>query len=350
MAGDSRDATDRTVEPTTRAAGFIKTAIAILGETGRTDFTVQEVVTRSKTSLRAFYQHFSSKDDLLLALFDKTMAQTAQTWRVETDGLDARAALRLVIDRVSAPPESSTQDSLNRALSLYNQHLAETRPRDYARVLSPLHQLLCDVVDRGITEGVFRPGSDVGAAAAIVMQTVLGALRLHWLGAELTGNPVDATQLYDFCFGALAADADRSVVATSLGDVFDQIGMRGAALGHHRDDDFATEIPVSPLVVNTSGALQGGLIATLADVAAGAFGLRFIPPGHGLTTADLVVRYLRPIRDGAARAVPHILRAGRRSVITQVDIFRTTDDELAATATLNFAVVDFPTDRAARDS
>ncbi|OHV04713.1 hotdog fold thioesterase [Mycobacterium talmoniae] len=334
-------------EPVTRDARFIKTAIAILGETGRTDFTVQEVVARSKTSLRAFYQHFSSKDDLLLALFDKTMAQSAQVWRAETTGLDSASALKLVIDRISAQPESSTQDSLNRALSLYNQHLAETRPRDYARVLSPLHQLFCDLVQRGVTEGAFRPGLDVGAAAAIIMQTVLGALRLHWLGAELTGTPIDAGQLHDFCVGALTADTDPPAPATSLGDIFDQIGMRGTALGHAGDDTYVTEIPVSPLVVNTSGALQGGLIATLADVAAGAFGLRFIPPGHGLTTADLAVRYLRPIREGAARAVPKILRAGRRSVIAQVDIFRSSDDELAATATLNFAVVDYPTDGAA---
>jgi uncharacterized protein (TIGR00369 family) len=335
------DEADDTDEPVTRDARFIKTAIAILGETGRTDFTVQEVVTRAKTSLRAFYQHFSSKDDLLLALFDKTMAQSAQDWRAETTGLDSTAAMKLVIDRISAPPESSTQDSLNRALSLYNQHLAETRPRDYARVLSPLHRLLADLVQRGVTEGVYRPGLDVGSAAAIVMQTVLGALRLHWLGAELTGTPVDAGQLHDFCVGALSAGADPPVPATSLGDVFDQIGMRGSALGHHTDD-VITEIPISPLVVNTSGALQGGLIATLADVAAGSFGLGFIPPGHGLTTADLVVHYLRPIREGSARAVPRILRAGRRSVVAQVDIFRSSDDELAATATLNFAVVELP--------
>lgn len=335
-------------EPITRDARFIKTAIAILSETGRTDFTVQEVVARSKTSLRAFYQHFSTKDDLLLALFDKTMVQSAQAWRAETTGLDSAAALKLVIDRISAPPESTTQDSLNRALSLYNQNLAETRPRDYAQVLSPLHQLLGELVQRGVTEGVFRPGLDVASAAAIVMQTVLGASRLHWLGAELAGTPIDSGQLHDFCIGALRAEPDRPAAGTSLGDVFDQIGLRGSALGDARDDDdFVTEIPVSPLVVNTSGGLQGGLIATLADVAAGSFGLRFIPPGHGLTTADLSVRYLRSIREGVARAVPKILRAGRRSLIAQVDIFRSTDDELAATATLNFAVVDYPTSPAA---
>src|SRR3984893_12036045 len=176
----------------TRGDRFIKTAVEILGETGRTDFTVQEIVARSKTSLRAFYQHFSSKDELLLALFDRTIAQSVQIWRDETTGLDSTSALKLVIDRVSQQPESSTQDSLNRALSLYNQHLAEPPPREYARVLSPLHQLVRDIVGRGITEGVFNPALDVGATAAIVMQTIVGAQRLHWLGSELNGKPIDA--------------------------------------------------------------------------------------------------------------------------------------------------------------
>src|ERR1700739_1896946 len=191
-------AADYEAEPTTRDARFIKTAVEILGETGRTDFTVQEVVARSKTSLRAFYQHFSSKDELLLALFDRTIAQSVEAWRAETMGLDSTAALKLVIDRISQQPESSTQDSLNRALSLYNQHLAETRPREYARVLSPLHQPVRDIVGRGITEGVFNPGLDVGSAAAIVMQTVVGAQRLHWLGSELNGTPIAARRADDF--------------------------------------------------------------------------------------------------------------------------------------------------------
>src|ERR1700753_2681720 len=165
----------------TRADRFIKTAVAILGETGRTDFTVQEVVARSKTSLRAFYQHFSSKDELLIALLERTMAQSAQAWRDDTTGLDSTAAIKLIIDRISAEPAASTQDSRHRGGSLYNQHLAESRPRDYARVLSPLHELIRDVVQRGVTEGVFPPNLDVRPAPAIVMQTMLGALRLHWL-------------------------------------------------------------------------------------------------------------------------------------------------------------------------
>ncbi len=330
----------------TRADRFIKTAVEILGETGRTDFTVQEVVARSKTSLRAFYQHFSSKDELLLKLFDRTIAQSVQIWRSETNGLDSTAALKLVIDRVSAQPESSTQDSLNRALSLYNQHLAETRPREYARVLSTLHRLIRDIVGQGITEGVFRPGLDVGAAAAIVMQTMVGALRLRWLGAELNGTPIDAGQLYDFCTRALGIrDTEDDSAEPTLAELFARIGMRQATA---HDDEFAMTMPVSPQVVNTSGALQGGLIATLADVAGGQLGLEYLQPGTAMTTADLFVRYLRPIRQGSALAVPRVLRAGRRSLVMQVDIFGDGDGELAATATVNFALINLP-DTTARD-
>lgn len=323
----------------TRGDRFIKTAVEILGETGRTDFTVQEVVARSKTSLRAFYQHFSSKDELLLALFDRTIAQSVQAWRAETDGLDSTAALKLVIDRISQKPESSTQDSLNRALSLYNQHLAETRPREYARVLSPLHQLIRDIVGLGITEGVFNPGLDVGAAAAIVMQTIMGAQRLHWLGTELIATAIDSGQLYDFCSRALGIrDIDDEAAPPSLAELFAQIGMRP---GIH-NGEFAMTMPVSPHVTNTSGALQGGLIATLVDVAGGQFGLEHLRPGTTMTTADLFVRYLRPIKQGSARAVPRMLRSGRRAMVMQVDIYGD-GDELAATATVNFAVIDGPT-------
>jgi uncharacterized protein (TIGR00369 family) len=324
-------------EPTTRDARFIKTAVEILRETGRTDFTVQEVVARSKTSLRAFYQHFSSKDELLIALLERTMAQSSQAWRAETTGLASTEAIKLIIDRISAEPESSTQDSLNRAMNLYNQHLSETRPRDYARVLSPLHDLLRDVIQRGVTEGVFRPNLDVGPAAAIVMQTVLGALRLHWLGAELTGSPIDGAHLYDFCVRALGADDGPQLPVPSLGELFAQIGMRPGT----RNGDFAMTIPVSPQVVNTSGALQGGLIATLVDVAGGQFGLEYLREGTTMTTADLNIRYLRPIRQGTAYAVPRMLRAGRRAMVMQVDVLSDDDgdDALLATATVNFAVI-----------
>jgi AcrR family transcriptional regulator len=190
-------------DPDSRPNRFMRSALAILGETGRTDFTVLEVVERSKTSLRSFYQHFSSKDELLLALVDRIMTESSKKWRADTDALDAPQALRRLIKILCAPAASSTQDSINRALTYYNDHLAETKPREYARVLAPLHQLVRDVIGRGIADGDFDAGLEVDPTATLIMQSALGAMRLRTLHAELNGAPAEWRHIYEFCLRAL---------------------------------------------------------------------------------------------------------------------------------------------------
>jgi AcrR family transcriptional regulator len=186
-----------------RAAGFMRSALAIIGETGRADFTVLEVVERSKTSLRSFYQHFATKDDLLLALIGKIMAESTERWQDETADMTAPDALRWLIDRMGATAESSTQDSINRGLTYSNDHLMETRPTDFARLLKPIYALFSDIVRRGVTEGDFRSDLDIEPTAAIVMQNALGALRLRSLSGELTPAPVDGSAIYEFCVRSL---------------------------------------------------------------------------------------------------------------------------------------------------
>ncbi|MCG5433685.1 TetR/AcrR family transcriptional regulator [Mycobacterium sp. MYCO198283] len=193
-------------DPDDRSARFMRSALAILGETGRTDFTVLEVVERSKTSLRAFYQRFATKDELLLALIEQIMTESTSRWRAETAPLPAVPALRLLVDRLSPPAVSTTQDSINRGLTFYNDHLAESRPREYARVLAPLHELFSDILRRGIADGVFRPDLAVDATAALLMQSALGVVRLRTLGAELGDVTIDAGHIVDvFLRGLLQA-------------------------------------------------------------------------------------------------------------------------------------------------
>lgn len=177
----------------------MRSALSIVAETGRTEFTVLEVVERSKTSLRSFYQHFATKDELLLALIDTIMTESVAKWRAETAGLAADEALRVLIEGICLPPGSTKQDSINRGLTFYNDHLAETRPREYSRVLAGLHELLGEILTRGIAEGAFRSDLDVETTAALTMQSALGAMRLRSLGAELNGLPIGAAHIYEFC-------------------------------------------------------------------------------------------------------------------------------------------------------
>ncbi|MDT5011944.1 MAG: hypothetical protein QOH57_3561 [Mycobacterium sp.] len=122
----------------------------------------------------------------------------------------------------------------------------------------------------------------------------------------------------------------------SLRELFDQIGLQDVPT---TDGTVVMQMPVDERVTNTAGGLQGGLIATMADVAAGQLASRSTPFGNAIATTDLFIRYLRPIKVGPARAVAKILRLGKRSVVVQVDIYRGNDDEMAATATVNFAAV-----------
>ena len=62
-----------------RVQRFLDAAFALIDEKGSTDFTIQEVIDRSQQSLRAFYQHFNGKDELLLALFEETVAEADLT-------------------------------------------------------------------------------------------------------------------------------------------------------------------------------------------------------------------------------------------------------------------------------
>ena len=122
----------------------------------------------------------------------------------------------------------------------------------------------------------------------------------------------------------------------SLRELFDQVGLHAV---ESEEGTVVMEMPVDERTTNTAGGLQGGLIATMADVAAGQLASIATPFGFGIATTDLFVRYLRPIKVGPARAVAKILRTGKRSVVVQVDIHRGDDNELAATATINFAAV-----------
>lgn len=94
-----------------------------------------------------------------------------------------------------------------------------------------------------------------------------------------------------------------------------------------------------PDLANVRGALQGGLLATLIDVASGRLAMTAAGPGNGVSTADLTIHYLAPVMEGPARAVATLVRAGRRTIVVAVDVFDVARDRLAARSTLSFAVL-----------
>ncbi len=66
-----------------RSDRFVAAAMELMQERGTTDFTVQEVIDRSRMSIRTFYKFFASKDDLLVAVHDTILATEVvpRLWR-----------------------------------------------------------------------------------------------------------------------------------------------------------------------------------------------------------------------------------------------------------------------------
>lgn len=106
------------------------------------------------------------------------------------------------------------------------------------------------------------------------------------------------------------------------------------------DQRVVMELDNRPDLTNVRGALQGGLVATLIDIAAGILAGRVVAADQDVTTADLNIHYLAPIVTGPARAEATIVRAGKRLIVTAVDVIDGGRDRLAARATLSFAVLD----------
>jgi AcrR family transcriptional regulator len=187
-----------------RSDRFIEVAMELLSETGRTDFTVQELVERSKTSLRSFYQHFGSKDELLLALFEEVIRISAEEWRRAVAAQDdCVAGLETLVLTMYAQAVEQTMGGVSRALTAYHLQLAQSRPSDYARVLAPMSDLILELVRAGVETGRFRDDIDAETLAMILMQTLVAAAHMHALGAYLTGDPLDAERLWAFCLGGL---------------------------------------------------------------------------------------------------------------------------------------------------
>ena len=101
----------------------------------------------------------------------------------------------------------------------------------------------------------------------------------------------------------------------------------------------ACEIDLRADLRNSGGMLQGGLTATLIDVAGGILAAR-VAGTRSCVTADMNIHYLSPGRVGPIRADGSVLRAGRRSIVIEVRVIDTgTADRLVAVGVITMAVL-----------
>lgn len=181
-----------------RSNRFVAAATKLLQETGNTDFTVQDVVDRSRMSIRTFYKYFASKEDLLIAVYETAVAQEAVPRlrkRIEKQKdplLRLRAYVETMMDL------TSTTGPGGRTLTGFHNRLAESRPGDLARVMKPQFDLLVELIEGIAHTQPLRADLTVETAARLTHYTVLAAAASRVLGSE-DGVGIPAQTIWEFC-------------------------------------------------------------------------------------------------------------------------------------------------------
>jgi AcrR family transcriptional regulator len=192
-----------------RVQRFLDAAFELIDDKGSTDFTIQEVVERSKQSLRGFYEYFDGKDDLVLALFEETVREALDDIRAavdaESDPLGRLRAFAVTLHEWCDPDESPRKRGSHsrRAISEFSMRLASNHADRVRAALRPQTRLLRELVAAAADAGAISV-SDVRRAAALVQQTVM----YSWFGNRLAENPerrLDADQTWEFCLHGLGA-------------------------------------------------------------------------------------------------------------------------------------------------
>jgi AcrR family transcriptional regulator len=191
----------------TRVQGLLDAAFALIDERGTTQFTIQEVVDRSKQSLRGFYQYFDSKDELLFALLEETTRESLKDLQsaVESES-EPLARLRAFTIRLHEWCEPlgtrRKRGAHNRVpISEFSIQLALKDPERLAAAIAPVSRMLLDVLKAAVAAGSIKV-ADMPRAVLLIQQTVM----YGWLMNRFVQKPqarVTAEDAWEFCLHGL---------------------------------------------------------------------------------------------------------------------------------------------------
>src|SRR4051812_11010988 len=188
-----------------RVQRFLDAAQAIIIEKGSTDFTVQEVVDRSRQSLRSFYLQFDGKHELLLALFEDALSRSADQIRAATSTSDEpierlKVAIQLLFE--SSRPDPTAKRPL---FTDFAPRLLVSHPSEVKIAHAPLRALLTELMEEASAAGQLRADINPKRMAAITMQTVMFVAQHSGDGEDGAGHPITAEEVWDFCSHGFAA-------------------------------------------------------------------------------------------------------------------------------------------------
>jgi AcrR family transcriptional regulator len=157
-------------------AALTEAASRALSAKGDEGVSVAEILTEAGLSTRAFYRHFRSKDELLLAM----LRADGERFADELAGRVARAsnpteALETWIDQMLALGYDPRRLRRLQVMSSAEARRAAGYGAERARISAALQEVLAEILRRGFDEGSFpatSPQADARAIHSIVSQLI----------------------------------------------------------------------------------------------------------------------------------------------------------------------------------
>lgn len=183
-----------------RVQRFLDAAQAIITEKGTTDFTVQEVVDRSRQSLRSFYLQFDGKHALLMTLYEDALGKTVEQIRAASgNGADPAERLRtsaqLLFQLCRPDPQARRPLFTEFAPQLLSSHPLEVRMA-HASLFALFTDLVTEAADAGMLHGTIAPRR----LAAMIIHTVMFLSQ----APSAEALPITADEVWEFCARGIA--------------------------------------------------------------------------------------------------------------------------------------------------
>jgi AcrR family transcriptional regulator len=184
-----------------RSSRFVHTAFELVEHTRGKDFTVQDVVEKMRVSTRTFYQYFSGKDELLVAMFEEVQRarnkELRQAVAAEPDPLARVRAFVLGSLRAEGKRPSVSRLMVQQYFRLQLSHPDELR-HSYRPVVAYLSGLIADAAAAGEIHS-----TDHDRTAAMILQTVTTSIQLTIIGSPLMDPAPSPEEVWAFCLAGM---------------------------------------------------------------------------------------------------------------------------------------------------
>ena len=184
----------RTNDPARTMAGILEVATAEFANKGLSGGRIDEIAAATRTSKRMIYYYFGSKEGLYVAVLEEAYRRMRQIEaELHLEDLEPIAALRRLVE-FTFDHHSGNQDYIRLVMNENMErgaYLAQSKSIQQLNV--PAIQAIRQLYDRGVANGLFRPGLDaIDIHASISALTFFNVSNQYTFGLIFKGQEPSA--------------------------------------------------------------------------------------------------------------------------------------------------------------